>query len=130
QVVGKPVAGDRNLAGPLQVTLHRAGLRPEPVAGGRAGHLLIAAGARVVIAAIAIARHRLVVIAGAIGGDRLVVALRLVASHRLVVRALDVLRGATRLRAASGGRVVAADDRLALAAEAAHLKYVVPGRVR
>src|SRR5262249_53902635 len=98
------------------------------------GHLLVAAGARVEVAAIAVAGDRLVVVAGAVGRDRLVIGLVDVAGDRLVVAALDVACGADlgrrRARAAArvgGRRGDVAARRAAATVGAADLEDVAPG---
>src|SRR5262249_54291256 len=111
------VGRHRHTAAALQVAGHRAALRLEAVAGHRRRDLLVRTGAGVEEAAVAIATHRLVIVTGAVGGDGLVVGARLVAGHRLVVAALDVLRGAARLRAGVATRV-----RGGAAGVAAHLE--------
>jgi len=96
------IGSHRDGSAPLDPALYGTGLRAQLVARGWTGHLLVTAAAWIVIAAIPIAGHRRVIIAGAIGRDRLIVAAGLVADHRLIVTTLDVTRGAdlrTRLRA-------------------------------
>ena len=91
--------------------------------------MLILASARIVIAAIAIAGDRLIIVAGAISRDRLVIRLCLIASHGLIVAALNIARGADRLRtrvAARRGRVVAGRHRR-FAAVTADLEHIAPG---
>src|SRR5262249_48369186 len=73
--------------------------RLQRVARRRSGHLLVAARARVEVAAVAVAGYRLVVVAGPVGRDRLVVGLGLVTGDGLVVAALHVAGSADRLRA-------------------------------
>src|SRR5262249_3579378 len=146
QITGNPIARHGHAAGSLHVVRHGATLRGEEIRRNRGSDLLVAASARIEIAAIAIARDRLVVIAGAIGSDRFVIGLSLVRGHRLVKRTLDVLRRAHRrtaghrggtarcrrrttgswLAAAVAGRPDAGQNRV-LRAAAADLEDVVPG---
>ena len=85
-----PIACHGNGAATLHPALHWRALRAKLVTGARARHLLITAGARIEVAAIANSGHRLVVIAGLIGRYRLVVGSSLISRHRLVKAALDV----------------------------------------
>jgi hypothetical protein len=128
----------------LQVAGDRAALGAKAVTRHRRGHLLVAAGAGVVVAAVPIAANRLVIVAGAVGRHRLVVGRLPVAHYGLIVAALHIAGRAGRRRRARcrtgrrGTRLVGrgeCDRRRGgrcrdvgrAATVTAHLEHVIPG---